>query len=100
MACGVPVIVGKNSSTPELLRRFAYMINDVYDEREIARALNTVLSDKQLQAGMRGTRYATHQNSHGRTMVNGYLRKSMHSVRKPARMRWKLKTVNFLVLGS
>jgi glycosyltransferase involved in cell wall biosynthesis len=53
MACGVPVIVGKNSSLPELYGDSAYMINDVYEEREIARALNTVLSDKQLQARMR-----------------------------------------------
>ncbi len=48
MACGTPVIVSSTASLPEVCGDAAYYVNP-YDEKDIARGLETVLKDEKLQ---------------------------------------------------
>ena len=48
MACGTPVIVSNTASLPEVCGDAAYYVNP-YDEKDIARGLETVLKDERLQ---------------------------------------------------
>ncbi|KPL88391.1 glycosyltransferase family 4 protein [Ardenticatena maritima] len=53
MACGTPVVTGRNTSLPEVGGDAVLYVDDVEDEEALAEAMHRALNDKELRAELR-----------------------------------------------